>query len=815
MMTKTPSTPSFWQKATRWPVLIVICVSVFSIASFASWLNGRLDLDLTPFSYEAVDPIAELVTDEPLDRAEDLFELARRYEMGMGVDQSVDLAASYYLAAANMGHAESQFVIGNFYHQGRGVNKEPETAVYYYHLAAIQGHPGGLYNYGVSFEYGQHNYQSYEEAYNYYKAAAKLGHPQAHYRLGLLYYSGQGCARSFKKAKHYLELAAEKQVPDAYHVLGLMYERGDGVEASPSQAQALFAQAKSKGFSGDWKGEHLFDPNVAPPKAEPKDEESYADRIEASAMSEEAKAKARMRLRDMNAGGPMSAVAAKWLEGVLKIPFGKYVAAPVNLDSPSHEIREYMDHVRESLDRAVYGQDKAKDTLMRVVGQWIANGGSQGEIIGIQGPPGVGKTALAKKGIAEALDRPFVFISLSGLRDGSHLKGSDMVYLGSEWGAIADGLMTSGVMNPVIFIDELDKVSQTQQGRELIGTLIALTDRTQNDKFQDAYFRGVDLDLSRALVIFSFNDESQLDPILWDRMIVIHADSMGPKDKIVVAQDYLLPEILQETGFEEDAIIFKDEDIVHIVREYSNEAGVRRLREKLLAIVRNLNLQRLQDPNMVLPHYVTRQDIIDGLGEPEMVSEKVGPRPTIGVVHGLYATTAGEGGITRLQVSKKHSTELLDLELTGNLGTTMQESMSAARTVAWNLLPEARQRSLSKGAPFGLHIHAVSTTAAIHKDGPSAGMATTLAIYSRLMEKAVPNDLAITGEIDLEGRAVPVGGIDAKLRGAKLAGATRVVLPEGNRRDVEKFRQSDPEFFQGIEVLFVEDIHGLIRLVWP
>ena len=747
-----------------------------------------------------------------MDTAEDYLDVGRRYELGQGVTQDYEIAAQCYLEAAEMGNAEGQFALASLFAQGRGLEQDWEWANHYYRLAAIQGHAGAQYAWAHSLEFGKAIPKNYADAYQYYAAAAKQGHILAHYRVGLFHYAGKGTQASFKKALQHLEIAAKHGVPDAYYVMAKMHEQGHGVPTSEGEAKRLYQKAASKGFSGKWDGEHLFrgDGDADGLGEGSEDELSYAERIERSSMPSAAKRKARQRLQERQQGGAAGATAGKWLDGVLNIPFGSYAKAPVTLEHPREEIGAYMDGVRDTLDKAVYGQEEAKDTLMRVVGQWVANGGAHGEIIGIQGPPGVGKTALVKKGIAEALGRPFVFISLSGARDGSYLKGSDMVFIGSEWGAVAQGLMDAQVMNPVIFFDELDKVGQHAYGAELSNTLIALTDRSQNDRFQDAFFRGVDLDLSKSLIIFSFNDISAVDPILRDRMIVINAEAISSKDKVVIAQNYLLPEILEETGFRGHEINFSNADIRFIIKNYTSEPGVRRLREKLLSIVRDINLKRLQDENFQVPYTVSREEIEKSLGDKAPDQQRIQDKPNVGVVTGLYATADDDGGITLFQVSKKHSQNFLSLELTGNQGDTMRESMATARTVAWNLLSSQQQRKLQQDAPFGLHIHAMSSTAAIPKDGPSGGIAITLAIYSTLTKKPVRHDVAITGEVDLRGNAVAVGGIGAKLRGAKAAGAKVILLPRANKDDVDKVREKDPELFEGITVHLIDTVHDAL-----
>ena len=234
-----------------------------------------------------------------------------------------------------------------------------------------------------------------------------------------------------------------------------------------------------------------------------------------------------------------------------------------------------MKSVTEILDSSVHGHEKAKRQIERIIGQWI-NGEKSGYCFGFEGPPGVGKTSLAKKGIAKCLkdndgvSRPFSFIAIGGSSNGSTLDGHNYTYVGSTWGKIVDILMDKKCMNPIIFIDELDKVSQTEHGKEIIGILTHLIDPTQNDAFQDKYFNGIDLDLSKALFIFSYNNVDSIDRILLDRIHRIKFDFLSIESKLTIAKDYLFPEIFSNMGL--DGIIEIDDEVIkYIITEYTCE----------------------------------------------------------------------------------------------------------------------------------------------------------------------------------------------------------------------------------------------------
>jgi len=284
----------------------------------------------------------------------------------------------------------------------------------------------------------------------------------------------------------------------------------------------------------------------------------------------------------------------QWVDTFMKIPFNKYTNLPVSLESGEDKYNEFMEYAKTTLDDAVYGMDDAKMQIMQLVGQWISNPKSIGTAIAIGGPPGTGKTTLLKEGVSKILGRPFAFLALGGATDSSFLEGHSYTYEGSVWGRIVDIIINSKCMNPVIYFDELDKISNTPKGEEIVGILTHLTDTTQNDKFHDKYFSGIDFDLSKALFIFSYNDEKKINPILKDRMYRINTDGYKKPDKCVISQKYLLPKIIKTLNFKEGDIIIPDETIGYISENLvQDEKGVRNLKRALEIIYTKLNLYRL------------------------------------------------------------------------------------------------------------------------------------------------------------------------------------------------------------------------------
>jgi len=292
-----------------------------------------------------------------------------------------------------------------------------------------------------------------------------------------------------------------------------------------------------------------------------------------------------------------------WVDTFMRIPFCKYKNLSVKLEDGLDVCHEFMENAKNQLDNCVYGLNDAKLQIMQMVGQWISNPGSLGTAIAINGPPGTGKTSLVKEGTSKILGREFTFIALGGSGDSSFLEGHSYTYEGSSWGKIVQILIDSKCMNPVIYFDELDKISDTPRGEEIIGILTHLTDTSQNSQFHDKYFSGIDFDLSKCLFIFSYNDESKVNSILKDRMYRIQTKGYDAKEKLIIAKDYLLPKIREQVSFTADEVIIPDETIQYIVSNKAltkEESGVRNLKRCLEIIHTKLNLFRLVKPNTSL-----------------------------------------------------------------------------------------------------------------------------------------------------------------------------------------------------------------------
>ena len=489
------------------------------------------------------------------------------------------------------------------------------------------------------------------------------------------------------------------------------------------------------------------------------------------------------------------------------------------------DINLYMNNVTDTLNDAVHGHDKAKTQIERIIAQWI-NGEQSGYCFGFEGPPGVGKTSFAKKGLAMCLtddngeSRPFSFIAIGGQDNGSTLNGHNYTYVGSEWGKIVDILIKHKCMNPIIFIDELDKVSKTEHGKEIIGILTHLIDGTQNDSFQDKYFNGIDLDLSKALFVFSYNDASSIDKILLDRIHRIKFEHLTIEDKLVITKKHILPELYKKMGVE-NCIEITEDNIVFIIENYTNEPGIRKFKELLFEIIGEINLSCLKDYNTIeLPITISNDDIkYKFLKERhEILEKKIPNNSNVGVINGLWANSMGQGGIIPIEARLFPSTSFMDLKLTGLQGDVMKESMAVSKTLATTLVETSvmknKVKEMEETKIQGIHIHCPEGS--VPKDGPSAGTAITCVLYSLLTNRKIKNTIAITGEINLQGYVTAIGGLELKILGGIKGGVKEFIYPKENEKDFKSFMEKygDRDFVKGIIFHSVENINEVLALIF-
>jgi ATP-dependent Lon protease len=498
------------------------------------------------------------------------------------------------------------------------------------------------------------------------------------------------------------------------------------------------------------------------------------------------------------------------------------------IDDNLKDIGDYMSKIKESLNNSVYGHEKAKKQIERIIGQWIT-GEQGGYCFGFEGPPGIGKTSLAKVGLSNILkdengvSRPFSMIQMGGDSNGSTLHGHNYTYVGSTWGSIVQILIDKKCMNPIIFIDEIDKISKTEHGKEIVGILTHLLDPAQNDCFQDKYFSGIDIDLSKALFILSYNDADIIDKILLDRVHRIKFDSLSSEDKIIISNKHILPEIYKKVGLEE-MIHFSDETIKFIIEEYTCESGVRKLKEILFEIISEINLDVLKN-NIIeydFPLVISIDDIKNKYfkDKKEMKIHKIHNESKVGLINALWANSYGAGGVLPLQASFIPSNKFLDLILTGSMGDIMKESISVSLTNAWNLTSLERQKYLiekyndtKNNNICGIHIHCpdISTK----KDGPSATTAFTVLIYSLLNDVKIKNYFGITGETHFGYFLTEIGGLQEKIIHSIKSGITEFIFPKENQTDFDKIMEKykDNNIIKGIKFHSISHIDKVLDLI--
>jgi endopeptidase La len=474
------------------------------------------------------------------------------------------------------------------------------------------------------------------------------------------------------------------------------------------------------------------------------------------------------------------------------------------ISSDKLKSKEFLENVENKINEKIYGHELAKNKTMQMLAKLISVQGSNIHPIALSGPPGVGKTKFAQC-LAECLDIPFVQITLGGQNDGELLHGHGYTYSGAQPGLIVKKMVDAGSARCIMYFDELDKcVSKNGQVNELMSILIHLTDPMTNGSFQDRFFQEITFPLNKVIFMFSFNDVSKIDKILLDRLEILEINSYNLKEKIAIANNYLLKQICKDVGFDYETIIFNNNILTHIIENYTYEPGVRALKRSLENILLKLNIDKIYQRGLFSnnqnytkdnPLVITNNIVYDFLGETKMDFKCIHSRNMVGMVNGLYATSSCSGGIVPIQITANNfgNSKKFELKLTGNQKKIMRESIIYSFTSAINLLTPSAKEQFFNNYPCGLHIH--TPEAATPKDGPSAGVAFTLAFLSVMLDLKINREIALTGEIDLHGYVSKIGGVRYKVQGGFKAGIKKIFLPIENKEDYEKLYKEMEEIF--------------------
>jgi endopeptidase La len=494
-----------------------------------------------------------------------------------------------------------------------------------------------------------------------------------------------------------------------------------------------------------------------------------------------------------------------------------HIFAKLSSSSDEDAGKNYLDNFIKSIDSRVYGHKQTKESIRDMIGKWIANPDSSGSSIGLYGPPGVGKTLIAQA-IGQSLDIPFVQITLGGQNDGEFLHGHGYTYSGAQPGIIIKKMIEAGSPRCVMYFDELDKATKKHDVNEIQNILVNMTDPKTNSEFTDRFFSEIKFPLKKVLFIFSYNDPMKVDKILRDRLEKINTQPYSVMDKVNIAQKFSINEICQTINFEQKNIALSNNNLKFIIEEYTNEAGVREFKRKLDKIFLKLNIDRIYRRGIFKANKnrkkikITRNKIIEYLDKPESSIQMIHDFDQVGVINGLYATDNGSGGIIPIQIYNNYTgvSNKFTLKLTGRQGKVMRESVMTAFTSAINFIEETRRKAFIKDNKYGLHIHTPSGS--VPKDGPSAGCAFATAFVSRILNKKIKRNIAMTGEIELSRKVTKIGGLQYKLMGAKKAGVELILVSRENEEDVETITKENPELLcDTFDVKLVDSFRDVLK----
>ncbi len=481
-----------------------------------------------------------------------------------------------------------------------------------------------------------------------------------------------------------------------------------------------------------------------------------------------------------------SGVIRTYIETLLEMPW----------DKSARDIHDIA-YARKVLDEDHYGLEQVKERILEFLAVRALTKKGDSPILCLAGPPGTGKTSIAKS-LARAMKKPFVRISLGGVRDEAEIRGHRKTYVGAMPGRIAAGIRSAGVKNPVMLLDEIDKVSTDYKG-DTFSALLEVLDSEQNSKFRDHYLE-VPLDLSEVMFITTANTLQTIPRPLLDRMEIIEITSYTENEKLHIAEEHLIPKQLEKNGLKAGQLTFSRHAVWKMARNYTKEAGVRRLEREIGNVCRKAAKEILTTDKKKIS--VTDRNLHKFLGKEKYSYQMANPAPEVGIVRGLAWTSVG-GDTLQIEVNIMPGTG--DIMLTGQMGDVMKESATTGISYIRSI---SRQYGIADDffAKHDIHIHIPE--GAVPKDGPSAGITMATAMFSAVTGKKVRADLAMTGEITLRGRVLPIGGLKEKLLAAKSAGIKTVLVPKENAADVEELSS---EITKGLEIVPVESMEEVLK----
>ncbi len=514
--------------------------------------------------------------------------------------------------------------------------------------------------------------------------------------------------------------------------------------------------------------------------------ESDLKKLKADKDVKERIAKEIRRLKSLNASSSESSVERAYIETLLELPWNK--ASKDNTD---------IVYARELLDEQHYGLKQVKERVLEFLAVRAFNNKGESPIICLVGPPGTGKTSIAKS-IAESLNKKYVRICLGGVRDEAEIRGHRKTYVGAMPGRIVAGIKQAGVRNPLMLLDEIDKVSNDYKG-DTSAALLEVLDSEQNCHFRDHYVE-IPIDLSEVMFVATANSAADIPRPLLDRMEIIEVTSYTANEKYHIAKEHLVKKQLKRNGLTEKQLIISDGALKNMIQYYTREAGVRELERKIGQVCRMSARKLLEDKASCIR--VTSGNLEKFLGKEKYNMDKANETDEIGIVRGLAWTSVG-GDTLQIEVNKMPGKG--EIQLTGQLGEVMKESAFAGMSYVRSISDRYNIPSdIYKECDFHIHI----PKGAVPKDGPSAGITMATALLSAVTGIPVRGDVAMTGEVTLRGKVLPIGGLKEKLLAAKTAGIKTVLVPHKNRKDIEDISR---EILGGLEIVFVECMEDVIE----